>query len=58
MKEEKISVLSSLKEYFEKTSSEQVKKDWEKFDYLDKVGPSITEYFEHIKYENRPATKD
>lgn len=44
------SILDKLKAYYETTSSEQIKKDWEKTAVYDKIGPSVDSYLEQTAY--------
>ena len=37
--------LDELKEYFNNTSEEQIKLDWEKSKDFDNIGPTVDEYF-------------
>jgi hypothetical protein len=43
------SILNQLMNYFENTSSEQLKKDWEDLDEWNKVGPTVDKYLEDVK---------
>lgn len=56
-------ILDRLKEYFENTSSEQVKEDWKKTEIYDQVNsPAVGSFFQESKhlidvgklYENLP----
>ena len=44
-----INFLDELKEYFNNTSEEQIKSDWEKSKDFDNIGPTVDEYLEHTK---------
>jgi len=44
------SILDKLKAYYETTSSEQIKKDWEKTTVYDKIYPSVDSYLEQVAY--------
>lgn len=40
-----------LKEYFNQNTEEQIKKDWEKSKYFDKIKPTVEEFLDiQLKY--------
>lgn len=43
-----MTILEELKEYFENTPIEQVRKDWESLSEWADVGPTLEEYLEEI----------
>ena len=45
-------LLDELKEYFDNTSEEQIKLDWEKSKPFDNIGPTVEEYFEETEKLN------
>jgi hypothetical protein len=44
-----ITLTEMLKDYFAKTPLAQVKKDWEKSQEYDKVGPTFDEYMKFLE---------
>lgn len=44
--------LEDLREYFKNTPREQVIKDWEESENLDKVGPTVDEFLTHMNHYN------
>lgn len=46
-------LLEDLREYFRNTPREKVLKAWEKSKEFDKVGPTVDEFFSHMKEKNK-----
>ena len=46
-----MSLLQNLQDYYDNTSEEQIKADWEKSAYLDSVGPTADQLVFTFKYQ-------
>ena len=50
-----MTVLDSLKKYFEENSREQIEKDWKESEKFDKVGPTCEEF---LSYNHRNINRE
>lgn len=50
-----MTVLDSLKKYFEENSREQIEKDWKESEKFDKVGPTCEEF---LSYNRRNINRE
>lgn len=55
-----MTVLDSLKKYFEENSREQIEKDWKESEKFDKVGPTCEEFlsYNHININREIIKKE
>lgn len=42
-------LLESLKRYFENTPKDILENDWKENEYLDNIGPDVTEYVNYVQ---------
>lgn len=42
-------LLESLKRYFENTPKDILENDWKESEYLDNIGPDVTEYVNYVQ---------
>ena len=42
-------LLESLKRYFENTPKDILENDWKENEYLDNIGPDVTEYVNNVQ---------
>ena len=52
-----MTVLDSLKKYFEENTREQIEKDWKESEKFDKVGPTCEEFLSFNHNINREIIK-
>lgn len=45
-------ILNNLKDYFDTTPIEQIKKDWDELEEYDNIGPTVEEFLEETRKMN------
>lgn len=51
---DKLNLLQQLKDYFDNTPREVIKKEWHQYDKYNEIGPKVNEYLEYVNNIRQP----